>query len=256
MIQITPISAFNDNYIWALGHPGNNACVVVDPGDADAVLNWLKTTTYQLAAILITHHHSDHVGGIEKLLKHSAVPVYGPAHEKIPHRDNDLFDGDKIYLADIDCHFNVIEVPGHTAGHIAYYNDDWLFCGDTLFAAGCGRLFEGTPEQMHQSLSRLAALPAATQVYCTHEYTLANLAFAALVEPDNMALKQRTVEATEQREMNMPTLPSTIGLELKTNPFLRSEENSVKQAAEQHIGHALDSATDVFAAIRQWKDNA
>lgn len=256
MIEITPIPAFHDNYIWALGHPAKNACVVVDPGDAEAVTQWLATTTYQLAAIIITHHHDDHVGGIKALKKAYDVPVYGPANEDIPMRDNDLYDGDELYLADIDTTFRVMEVPGHTAGHIAYYNDQWLFCGDTLFAAGCGRLFEGTPEQMYNSLSRLASLPETTEVYCTHEYTLANLAFAAMVEPDNQAIKQRTVEANELRELNQPTLPSTIALEKKTNPFLRSNEASIIKMAEHHVGHKLNTPTEVFAAVRHWKDIA
>lgn len=255
MIQITPIPAFHDNYIWALGHPGNNALVVVDPGDAKPVIEFLNNSSYQLAAILITHHHPDHIGGIDELRKHSEVPVYGPANENIPHCDHRLFDGDDVYLADIDTAFNVMEVPGHTAGHIALYNDDILLCGDTLFAAGCGRLFEGTAEQMHHSLSRLAALPESTKVYCTHEYTLANLKFAEAVEPDNEAIKQRTVIATELRQTNLPTLPSTIKLELATNPFLRCDQPSVKHAAEQQAGQPLNNSTEVFAVLRAWKNN-
>ncbi len=255
MIQITPIPAFHDNYIWAIGHPGNNALVIVDPGDAKPVIDFIESSTYQLAAILITHHHPDHVGGIKELIKYSPAPVYGTAYESLPHCDIELRDGDDMYLADIDTTFKVMEVPGHTAGHIVIYNDDTLLCGDTLFAAGCGRLFEGTPEQMHHSLSRIAALNPNTKVYCAHEYTLANLAFAEAVEPSNQAIKQRTVICKQKREMGMPTLPSTIAEELATNPFLRCDQAEVKQSAEQHSGKTLNSPVEVFAAVRAWKDN-
>ncbi|MDF1761148.1 MAG: hydroxyacylglutathione hydrolase [Coxiellaceae bacterium] len=255
MHQITPIPAFNDNYIWAIGHPGNNALVVVDPGDAKPVIDYIESGTSQLAAILLTHHHPDHVGGVKELIKYSPAPVYGPAKESLPHCDHPLSDGDDMYLADIEMSLKVYDIPGHTAGHIALYNDQTLFSGDTLFAAGCGRLFEGTPEQMHHSLSRLAALNPNTHVYCGHEYTLANLAFAETVEPNNHAIKQRIVICKEKRELGMPTLPSTIAQELETNPFMRCDQADVKQAAETHSGKTLNSAVEVFAAVRQWKDS-
>ncbi len=236
-------------------HDGLQA-IVVDPGDAAPVQAALDAQGLSLAAILVTHHHPDHVGGVNALRPRLQGPVYGPARENIPTPFEPLRDGDRVRLLGLD--FEVFDVPGHTAGHIAYVQRGapqapLLFCGDTLFSAGCGRLFEGTPAQMHDSLSRLAALPADTQVCCTHEYTLSNLRFAAAVEPGNarIAAHQRTCEAL--RAESRPTLPSSLALELEINPFLRCEVPAVKAAALAH-GATHDDAVPVLAALREWKN--
>ncbi|WP_323114147.1 hydroxyacylglutathione hydrolase [Pseudomonas guariconensis] len=253
MIQIDALPAFSDNYIWLLQDTAKRRCAVVDPGDATPVQTWLAAHPgWVLEDILITHHHHDHVGGVEALKQATGARVCGPAKERIPARDVALGDGDQVQVLGLD--FEIIAVPGHTLGHIAYYSAPLLFCGDTLFAAGCGRLFEGTPEQMHQSLSRLAALPAETRVYCTHEYTLSNLRFATAVEPGNPHVAQRFADVTQMRSENRISLPSTIGLELLTNPFLRTAETSVKQKADEWKGHSNASQASVFAALRSWKD--
>ena len=253
MIQIDALPAFSDNYIWLLQDTAKRRCAVVDPGDAAPVQAWLAAHPgWVLEDILITHHHHDHVGGVEALKQATGARVCGPAQERIPARELALGDGDQVQVLGLD--FEIIAVPGHTLGHIAYYSAPLLFCGDTLFAAGCGRLFEGTPEQMHQSLSRLAALPAETRVYCTHEYTLSNLRFAKAVEPANPHVTQRFADVTQMRSENRISLPSTIGLELLTNPFLRTAETSVKQKADEWKGHPNDSQVTVFAALRSWKD--
>jgi hydroxyacylglutathione hydrolase len=257
MLTITPIPAFSDNYIWTLcDRSRGNAAVVVDPGDALPVESFLKDHNLELAAILITHHHADHTGGIAALTERRAIPVYGPAAESIVGVTHALREGDNVELTSIcDTPLRVIEVPGHTRGHIAYVGDGIVFCGDTLFAAGCGRLFEGTPAQMHASLAKLAALPSDTRVYCTHEYTLANLRFAMAVEPDNAALQQRVFDDNETRARGKPTVPSTIGRELATNPFLRCERETVIAAAAAHCDIHVASGVDTFAAVRAWKDN-
>lgn len=253
MIQIDALPAFSDNYIWLLQDTAKRRCAVVDPGDAGPVLEWLEAHPgWVLEDILVTHHHHDHVGGVQTLKQATGARVCGPANERIPARDLALDDGDRVQVLGMD--FQVIAVPGHTLGHIAYYGAPLLFCGDTLFAGGCGRLFEGTPEQMHQSLSRLAALPAETQVYCTHEYTLSNLRFAKAVEPSNRELGQRFDDVTRLRANDRITLPSTIALERATNPFLRTAETSVKQKADEWKGHSNPSQAAVFAALRSWKD--
>ncbi|MFJ4193104.1 hydroxyacylglutathione hydrolase [Pseudomonas sp. NPDC089534] len=253
MIQISALPAFTDNYIWLLQDHSNHRCAVVDPGDAAPVLNWLGAHPgWTLSDILVTHHHHDHVGGIEALKAATDATVHGPASEKIPGRDIALKDGDKARVLGWD--FDVYAVPGHTLGHIAYYRHGLLFCGDTLFAAGCGRLFEGTPEQMHHSLSRLAALPEDTLVYCTHEYTLSNLKFAAAVEPDNADIAARLEKVRQQRENGVMTLPSTLALEKLTNPFLRTGETLVKQKLDERSGPQNRAPSEVFAALRAWKD--
>ena len=235
MIQIEALPAFTDNYLWLLQDNHLHQCAVVDPGDSEPVLRWLADhPEWSLTDILITHHHPDHIGGVAALKAATGARVLGPALEKIPERDIALEDNQHVEVLGLD--WLILHVPGHTLGHIAYFHVDEelppvLLCGDTLFSAGCGRLFEGTPEQMYQSLSRLAALPDATQVYCTHEYTLSNLRFACAVEPDNQALVQRFAEVTKLRENNRISLPSTIGLEKSTNPFLRSDCPAVQKAA-------------------------
>lgn len=256
MIKIDALPAFSDNYIWLLQDPERRHCAVVDPGDAAPVEAWLAANPgWQLSDILITHHHFDHVGGIERLKAATGARVLGPANEKIPGRDLALHDGDQIDV--LGQRFSVYAVPGHTLGHIAYIQAEqhWLFCGDTLFAGGCGRLFEGSPEQMHQSLSRLAALPEQTQVFCTHEYTLSNLRFAAAVEPDNQQIKQRLEQVGQWREAGQISLPSSIALERATNPFLRSSEPAVSAMIAERDGPASRSPTQVFAALRAWKDH-
>lgn len=256
MITIDALPAFTDNYIWLLQDPEQQRCAVVDPGDAAPVEAWLDAhPQWQLSDILITHHHFDHVGGIEKLKQRTAARVLGPASEKIPGRDVSLRQGDSVEV--LGHTLQVIEVPGHTLGHIAYYQaqQHWLFCGDTLFAGGCGRLFEGTPAQMHDSLSRLAALPEQTAVYCTHEYTLSNLRFALAAEPGNKALQQRMQQVTEWREAGEISLPSSIGLELKTNPFLRCNELSVNEILQERDGRSQRTPVEAFAALRSWKDS-
>ena len=249
--ELIPIPAFEDNYLWLLHGDGNEA-VVVDPGDARPVLGTLDERSLALGAILVTHHHADHVGGILPLLERYPVPVYGPARESIPGITIPLGEGDQVSLCGM--RLEVLEVPGHTAGHIAYRGEGLLFCGDTLFSGGCGRLFEGTPEQMHQSLQRLAALDPATLVCCAHEYTEANLRFALAVEPDNPALQQRYREVGQLRSEGLPSLPSTIAIELQTNPFLRTHVPAVRSAAENHAGRRLTDEVEVFAVLRAWKD--
>ncbi|WP_434603540.1 hydroxyacylglutathione hydrolase [Pseudomonas sp. R1-7] len=253
MIQITALPAFTDNYIWLLQDHSTQRCAVVDPGDAAPVQHWLDAHPgWVLTDILVTHHHNDHVGGVAALKSATRATVYGPASENIPARDIALGDNAKVNVLGLD--FDVHAVPGHTLGHIAYYHRGLLFCGDTLFAAGCGRLFEGTPEQMHHSLGRLAALPEDTLVYCTHEYTLSNLKFAAAVEPTNPDVVARLEKVTQQRSQGVITLPSTLALEKLTNPFLRTTETSVKQKADERNGQRNQTPSEVFAALRAWKD--
>jgi hydroxyacylglutathione hydrolase len=204
---------------------------------------------------LNTHHHADHVGGNAELLRRFDVPVYGPVDPRIAEVSQRLHDGDRCTLAEYAVEFTVLAIPGHTRSHIAFHGDGMLFCGDTLFACGCGRLFEGTPRQMHDSLSRLAALPAATRVYCGHEYTLANLRFALAVEPGNPVLAQWQHEARAQRARDAPTLPSTIAREKNANPFLRCAESAVIAAVDRHAGKRLTDPVSVFGALREWKNS-
>ena len=256
MAAIIPIPAFADNYVWLLRE--GRAAVVVDPGDAAPVQAYLDREELDLAAIVATHHHGDHVGGVEALVARRHVPVYGPARESIPARTRALREGDAVVLDALGLELLVLDVPGHTAGHIAYTgrvaDAPALFCGDTLFAAGCGRIFEGTPATMWTSLQKLAALDPATRVFCAHEYTLANLRFAAAVEPANVALAQRRVRDAALRERGQPTVPSTIADELATNPFLRAGEPAVRAAAEAHAGRRLDGEVAVFTELRAWKN--
>src|SRR5436190_3414303 len=255
MTTIIPIPAFRDNYIWAVRDGAKAA--VVDPGDAAPVLAWLDANGVHLSAIIATHHHADHVGGVAELCAKYDVPVFGPAREAIPRRTHALSEGDRIEVPGVGLACALFDIPGHTAGHIAYYtagDDPLLFCGDTLFGAGCGRIFEGTPEQMWASLSKLAGLPAATRVYCGHEYTLANLAFAQAVEPGNDDVRARIGRERVKRDRNLPTLPSTIGDELATNPFLRAGLPGVMAAAAAHAKRAMASVVDSFATLRQWKN--
>jgi len=254
-LQIDPIAAYDDNYIWLLTRTGSPGAVVVDPGDEDPVLQTLQQRGLVLQAILLTHKHGDHVGGVAGLLEAwPGVPVYGPAHEPIRNVTQPLDEGAGVRLQGMELDLQVWQVPGHTEGHIAYLTEDDLFCGDTLFAAGCGRVFSGTHEQLYTSLQRISALPPRTRVYCAHEYTLANLGFARWVEPDNPAILARLQQDRAQREAGRPTVPSTLELELQTNPFLRTAEPAVIAAAQRFAGKTLDRGVDVFTAIRNWKD--
>ncbi|MFT5839604.1 MAG: hydroxyacylglutathione hydrolase [Flavobacteriales bacterium] len=253
-VSIFPIKAFNDNYIWCLRNQTH--CSVVDPGDAAPVLAYCQDNQLTLSAIIITHHHWDHTGGIDALLAaFPDIPVFGPYNKNIKQITVRLSQGDDVELAQLGLKFSVLEVPGHTLDHIAYYGDTGLFCGDTLFSAGCGRLFEGTPQQMFVSLAKLAALPDDTAVYCTHEYTMANIAFAEAVEPNNQALIDYKHWANEQRNNNMPTLPSSIQRELSVNPFLRCNHAELVANVSQNIGAILTSEKATFASLRSWKDN-
>ena len=257
MTEILALHAFDDNYIWLLRAAG---CVaVVDPGDAAPVLAHLEQSGDRLCAILATHHHGDRVGGLEELTAGFPVPVFGPALENIAGVSRALSGGEHIELPEIGLGLDVIAVPGHTRGHIAYYGpnidgDGALFCGDTLFGAGCGRLFEGTPAQMHESLAKLAALPVQTYVYCAHEYTQSNMRFALAVEPGSVAVQRRSERVAAERAKGRATIPTTIRVELETNPFLRWDEPAVRSAAASRLGHAPADAVETFAAIREWKN--
>ncbi len=254
MYKLIAIPAFIDNYLWLL-HDGSNA-LVVDPGDADAVLHVLRENNLQLKQILVTHHHADHTGGVDVLREACGAVVYGPATERIPKPYLPLKGGDRVEALQLE--FTVIDVPGHTAGHVAFYTPDMngkplLFCGDTLFSGGCGRLFEGTPGQMLASLDKLAALPGNTVVCCTHEYTLSNLRFAVAVDPANADLAAYQAQCIGLRERSQPTLPTSIAQELLINPFLRTRQSALVSSAKRFDAAAHDD-TSVFAAIRQLKN--
>ncbi|MBI1942399.1 MAG: hydroxyacylglutathione hydrolase [Betaproteobacteria bacterium] len=252
MLDIVPLPAFKDNYIWTLRDARHAA--VVDPGEAAPVTSYLKKEQLKLVAILATHHHPDHTGGIAELVAAARVPVFGPKGEPIPELSNPVSQGDTAAIAELAASFSVLDIPGHTRAHVAYYGLGALFCGDTLFACGCGRVFEGTPAQMLASLSKLAALPDATRVYCGHEYTLANIAFARAVDPDNALLAEREQRARSLRAAGRPTLPSTLGEERATNPFLRCAEPPVVESANKYLGARIADPVRVFAAIRDWKN--
>ncbi len=253
-IKIQPIPAFNDNYIWLISWPGTPYAAIVDPGDARPVIEALDRLSLVPVAILITHHHWDHTRGISDLLKRYPMPVYGPASETIPGLTHGLKQDDRVSLPEIGLDLSVLDVPGHTRGAIAFYGNGALFCGDTLFTAGCGRVFEGTPEQMHASLARLTALPEQTQVYCGHEYTVANLRFAEVVEPANPDIQARLREVMALRAGGLPTVPASMAVEKSTNPFLRSDNPVVIKAAEQFAAARLQTGAQVFATVRRWKD--
>lgn len=254
-MNLIPLPAFSDNYIWLLHH--NGRALVVDPGDAQPVLDALASAGWVLDVILVTHHHADHVGGVAALTAATSATVYGPAGEKMPAGVIPLTQGETVSWQGLE--FEVIDVPGHTAGHIAYFGQPSdmapvLFCGDTLFSGGCGRLFEGTPAQMLNSLEKLTGLPGATQVCCAHEYTLGNLKFARHIEPANLDLSAYEARCQDLRAQGLPTLPSRLDLELKINPFLRSRQPSVRASVQHRTPTPMGDA-DYFAALRQWKND-
>jgi len=252
-VHAVPI--LEDNYVWLIQTMDSADVIVIDPGDEKPVLEFIKQHHLNPIAILITHHHYDHVDGIQSLLAHYPVPVFGPANESIPGMTHPLSATDNLSIHDAFPNCQVIAVSGHTHGHIAYLINDCLFCGDTLFAAGCGRLLGGTHAELLASLKYISTLPVNTKIYCAHEYTLANLKFAHTVEPNNIKTQQRLQHTAQLRAQGQITLPSTLELELATNPFLRCHEPSVIKRVEQHVSHDLDGELAVFTALRQWKDN-
>lgn len=252
-ISVTAIPAFSDNYIWLIS-TGGEECAVVDPGDAGPVIQELNLLGLKLRYILLTHHHPDHTGGVAELANCYDVSIFGPHDARIPGQDRSFSEGESVRLDLLDLEFKVIEVPGHTSSHIAFFGHGCLFCGDTLFSVGCGRLFEGSPEQMQSSLDKLARLPAPTRVFCAHEYTLSNCDFALAVEPENPDLLGRASEVEASRSVGRITVPSELGEELAVNPFLRTREPAVVAAA-QNRRPGVQPGAETLAVIRQWKDS-
>jgi hydroxyacylglutathione hydrolase len=251
---VEAIPALRDNYIWVLRERSGRAAVV-DPGEAAPVERFLETNELKLSAILVTHHHADHTGGIDALARHRDVPVFGPADDGIAGLTSPLEADARFEVPGVDVEFETFIVPGHTRGQAAYYGGDCVFTGDTLFSAGCGRLFEGTPDEMWQSLCRLRELPDHTRIYCGHEYTLKNLEFAKKVEPDNAAIDERSAYARQQADAGRPTLPSTVGDEKRFNPFLRADRATIRDGVERLSGQSQDDPAAVFAALRVLKDH-
>jgi hydroxyacylglutathione hydrolase len=254
MISVTPLYAFYDNFIWVITNDASKSVAVVDPSEAYPVNNFLEKHGLILSEILITHHHGDHTGGVRELVQQHNCKVYGPANENIPSISIKLSENDEIKLEN-GLGFKVLDTPGHTKGHICYIGNDALFCGDALFSSGCGRIFEGTFDQMYQSLEKIRSLPDETLVYCAHEYTLDNLKFAQVAEPDNEDIKERFDQGKLLRSHKADTVPTSIALEKKVNPFLRSHTPKLKENAEQQTGRSLESDSDVFATVRKWKDS-
>lgn len=264
MLTITPIPAFSDNYLWLITHSHQQSAYVVDPGDGKAVYRILEQQNLQLAGILITHRHDDHIGGIEYLLTHcspnkSPIIIYGPDSADIPQITHKVYQGDEIVLFD-QYLVSVYETPGHTAEHICYFSnelaqDPVLFCGDTLFSGGCGRVMDKDPQALYRSLSTLADLPDTTLVYCAHEYTLNNLKFAQNVEPENPFIEQRILEVQQMRDQEIPSIPSSLAIERQTNPFMRTEEQSIYRSVANHWGSKYHNNCELFVDLRRWKDN-
>ena len=253
-LAVEPIAAFETNYIWAI-HNGRD-CALVDPGSSAEPLSFLRERGLNLCALMLTHHHYDHIGGVDDLLAEKAVPVWGPVDERIPQVNQPVGEGDRASVPELELQFEVLETPGHTSTHIIYHNDEMMLAGDTLFSIGCGRLFEGTPEQMQQSLDKLNGLSGSVKVYCAHEYTADNCRFALGVESDNEALQARAGQASSLRRQNRITLPSTLADERRANPFLRTREASVIAAANRREPGTGDDPAAVFGVIRRWKDQS
>ena len=255
MLKISPINAFSDNYIWLI--QTNEGNTLVDPGDSKPIISTIDKLGITIDDILITHHHYDHIGGLESLKPLIKGSVIGPKNNVIDHLDKHVGEGDVI--ESIGLQFSVFEVPGHTLDHIAFYSEtekEVLFCGDTIFSGGCGRVFEGTFEQMNHSLEKLMNLPSKTEIYCAHEYTLSNLQFALMAEPDNVDLKEYELNSKNKREKNIPTIPTTLGQELQINPFLRVAETSLREAISDKLDHSnITSNAEVFGFLRSWKDS-
>ena len=257
-MKIIAVNAYEDNYIWVITpdeQQQNCPIIAVDPGDADPLLTAMQSNHWDLKAILITHHHRDHVGGIACLTENREIPVYGSVgsgHDWITHS---LQEGDELSFPDLQCDLRVMETPGHTSEDLSYYGGGALFCGDTLFSAGCGRIFSGTYAQMYHSLKRLGSLDEQTLIYCAHEYTLDNLKFAAIAEPENITIKERIKEVSHLRKHNRPSVPTLLKVEKESNPFLRSHYPPLQQKAENYCGRELHTPAEVFTAVRHWKDD-
>lgn len=255
-LDIIALNALRDNYIWTIRQKDSGQCVVVDPGEASVVLDFLKTHDYRLVAVLITHHHWDHTGGVVTLTSQFPdLQVYGPALEPVDGMSTALNDQDSVNIEPMGLNFKTLHVPGHTLGHIALYGHGIVFTGDTLFTGGCGKIFEGTKDQMFNSLNTLTQLSDETMVYCGHEYTEQNLRFALAVEPNNPDVIARMDEVRQLRSENLPTVPATLAYEKKTNPFLRTREESVIKAVQTQFGNEINNEVDVLFALRQWKNS-
>lgn len=257
MLSVRPVRVFEDNYVWLIGRPGSVEVAVVDPGDGPPVIRALEREGLRPVAVLVTHRHADHVGGVADVLAHAPeAVVWAPAEASLPRVDRVVRDDDRVGVDALALELSVICIPGHTLGHVAYVAPGRAFVGDTLFAGGCGRVFEGTMSQMYASLERLACLPPDTDIYCGHEYTVSNLEFAARVEPGNTALAQRLDAARRSAAAGEPSVPSRLADELGTNPFLRCTEPTVVDAARRHADRTVAPGADTFSVIRRWKDGA
>ena len=255
-LEITAIPAYQDNYIWALHDPSAGPdCILVDPGEAEPALNWLRANHRKPIAVLLTHHHHDHIGGVEELSRHYEFSIFGPDDARIPKNNHPVGEDDHVEIGEMGLKFSVLEVPAHTRSHIAFYGHGLLFSGDTLFSAGCGRLFEGTPGQMQAAMDKIATLPGSTRVYCGHEYSQSNCRFALQVEPDNAQLVERARAVDALRAQNQITLPTTVADELSFNPFMRTREPAVIHAAHQFDSDIDGTPASVLGAIRRWKDS-
>ena len=254
ILQIIPIPAFNDNYIWAIIHPVHRQVIIVDPGDAAAVIHYLQKNKLKLQAIFITHHHGDHTHGIPEICQYEPVPVFGPHNKSIQGVTTWVAEPNEVKVNANFPVYQVLDIPGHTLDHIAYFAQGMLFCGDTLFAAGCGRLFEGSAAQMLGSLQKISALPDRTQIYCAHEYTLNNLRFAVMVESGNPAIHARIKSVQALGDQQLPSLPSSLSEEKATNPFLRCNSPEIIHRVEAYVGQPLEEQVAVFAGLRAWKD--